>query len=1177
MKKFFSSFFAGIFVLAVLAGAVSCSGLSEKNGSVSFSFSGRALDQLKNSSARALYADGDTQTNIAQQAAGVVTVEGTAYTLYLTAYTDGSYEITLPQVGLVSKGTYRKVNKSLYVTEASYLPLPVTGTEMVTVDNPTEQGPIDVSGTTFTVNSNGNAIYFTSIEGSGSDDGDDDEKGNRYEFTISANGGYSETRTIAVTEKYKTYTVTFNEIPVGTSVYFTADVYEYYTVDGSEKRNHLFTGKSDTITIASGYNTAVLDMEDVSEEHKITYTFEFYFEDPTVASDYTLMDSYTIGPKTVSGRDAYYDELEPYTEGEKTFDGYTYKYFDSNSDQDDDGNLVQTVHLYYTKNVDWQTVGYIKNTQTEVVTLKTYIGGYYIIDSSSGGPRSKGTYNADDFSFTELFVKDNDSEPDKLTTLSSPFTVPITGNEETFEFKSSTSQEFVFAMPNIYESYAYIVNVYCQKADKTGYELKTSETYDEFDTSLIKTLATELAYNGYVLNEEKTDEDPVIDEKNRTITMNMYMDMAEVDPMENVFFPVGYENKNVAAWYVNTQTSGKETVAATVTAFYLFDDYSFVVGEYAVKSEGTGVSTTKKIKGAGTYKLSTTGDYSNNSGTFVESSGTEYSFMILSGNMTVVADDGYILATRMPISSLPVPSEPSETSSAKAVYTVSGTADEYTGDAFVFTAYDDLTYVIQYIPATATTETFITFSKGTYKINEDTRTIWESEYYNFKTAEMVEVTAPKATSIDVSSGSFDFTSGYGVTVHFGVQSVTAIPAFFPTGYKADNVVAWYSCAENDVSASKYKTLAIFLFNDGTFISTKHKISADGTIERVIEQSGSYTLKTAGEYKNNTGTATIGTETTTYTIENGTFTLTGGEDSFTLQSNSDIPDTTDPTTEPITEKTYTFAVRYMYDTIGTGISKQTEAEEITVTYTGDSYVSAQTEWVMKKLAEIKETLSEYYDADNISWTTPTAGDYQVEFWVRLKTVTYTFDLDGGETTTTSTSTVSFKQNEDGTYSMSGKYSVPIAFAEPTKDNYIFAGWKNVTDADATLPETFGLTDATFVAQWNNVATSAITVTLGKFADDTVSETIKLTQEDVTDDEGNVTGVRITATEGFASYVWIVDGEEITGTTGSAVSTSNVCEILVENYSAGTHDLTLTVTVEDDANSPYSVTSTFTITK
>ena len=82
---------------------------------------------------------------------------------------------------------------------------------------------------------------------------------------------------------------------------------------------------------------------------------------------------------------------------------------------------------------------------------------------------------------------------------------------------------------------------------------------------------------------------------------------------------------------------------------------------------------------------------------------------------------------------------------------------------------------------------------------------------------------------------------------------TNADAFFPTGYEGKTVKEWYS--RTKVDANGTKTLAVFLFEDGTFVQTKHKANEQGEVtEKTIEATGSYTLNdgtgtmTSDEYK-----------------------------------------------------------------------------------------------------------------------------------------------------------------------------------------------------------------------------------------------------------------------------------------------------------------------------------------
>ena len=106
---------------------------------------------------------------------------------------------------------------------------------------------------------------------------------------------------------------------------------------------------------------------------------------------------------------------------------------------------------------------------------------------------------------------------------------------------------------------------------------------------------------------------------------------------------------------------------------------------------------------------------------------------------------------------------------------------------------------------------------------------------------------------------FNFSPNTGVAdvdVYFYMErdyQYTNADAFFPTGYEDKTVKAWYSRTEAD--ANRTKTYALFLFEDGAFVQTKHKANERGEVtEKTIEATGSYTLNdgtgtmTSDEYK-----------------------------------------------------------------------------------------------------------------------------------------------------------------------------------------------------------------------------------------------------------------------------------------------------------------------------------------
>lgn len=116
----------------------------------------------------------------------------------------------------------------------------------------------------------------------------------------------------------------------------------------------------------------------------------------------------------------------------------------------------------------------------------------------------------------------------------------------------------------------------------------------------------------------------------------------------------------------------------------------------------------------------------------------------------------------------------------------------------------------------------------------------------------------------------------------------AISAFFPEGYSASNVAAWYLYSEVQQDGTK-RASAVFLFNDNTIVVTNHKIQPDGREYKEINFESTYE-KTSGDYDN--GTAYVPSMGKSVTIENGKMTPMG-EETFTKQSNANIPAASKP--------------------------------------------------------------------------------------------------------------------------------------------------------------------------------------------------------------------------------------------------------------------------------------------
>ncbi|MCM8871678.1 MAG: hypothetical protein NDJ65_00165, partial [Paludibacteraceae bacterium] len=116
----------------------------------------------------------------------------------------------------------------------------------------------------------------------------------------------------------------------------------------------------------------------------------------------------------------------------------------------------------------------------------------------------------------------------------------------------------------------------------------------------------------------------------------------------------------------------------------------------------------------------------------------------------------------------------------------------------------------------------------------------------------------------------------------------AISAFFPEGYSASNVAAWYLYSEVQQDGTK-RASAVFLFNNNTILVTYHKIKSDGREYKEIDFEGTYQI-TNGNYDN--GTAYVPQMGMSVTIQNGKMTPMG-EETFTKQSNANIPAASKP--------------------------------------------------------------------------------------------------------------------------------------------------------------------------------------------------------------------------------------------------------------------------------------------
>ena len=122
-------------------------------------------------------------------------------------------------------------------------------------------------------------------------------------------------------------------------------------------------------------------------------------------------------------------------------------------------------------------------------------------------------------------------------------------------------------------------------------------------------------------------------------------------------------------------------------------------------------------------------------------------------------------------------------------------------------------------------------------------------------------------------------------------------AFFPKDYSSKKVAAWYELTEKKDNG--IKTEAVFLFEDGTFVTTKSRVYTDGRDnERSILAAGTYKMQ-SGDYTNGKAEVVFvgeegNVETMLVEIRDGKMTAMG--EVFTKQDNAKLPKATDPTGE-----------------------------------------------------------------------------------------------------------------------------------------------------------------------------------------------------------------------------------------------------------------------------------------
>lgn len=410
------------------------------------------------------------------------------------------------------------------------------------------------------------------------------------------------------------------------------------------------------------------------------------------------------------------------------------------------------------------------------------------------------------------------------------------------------------------------------------------------------------------------------------------MDDEKESTDNKAFFPNAYSQRTVAAWYSLTE---KEESGTRIEAVFLFDDNSFVTTKSKTYTDGR--SQERKILAEGDYTL--TGDYENGT--------AEVRINGAPDPMTVTIENGKMLAmgetfTKQNNKKVPKASEESEGGqggeggeggggqggqggndhieaffpadfSAKTVsawYSEAGKMQEqgydmkYNASIYFFTdgIFVATAHTVIDGPQGPVTNKVISIS-GEY-------TILKGDFTNgtikLKGSDGKEVT------VELKEGKLTYVEVDGKYTIYVKQDNSKVPqpskpdnngqqggdgsdvsAFFPSSYAGKLLLVWYKYVEVEENSTRVE--AVFLFADGTFVTTKHKVYSkeDGrSPKREIIAEGAYSL-ISGDYQDGVLRAILANgETMDITIENGI--MKAKDENLAMQDATELPEPSDPT-------------------------------------------------------------------------------------------------------------------------------------------------------------------------------------------------------------------------------------------------------------------------------------------
>ena len=393
------------------------------------------------------------------------------------------------------------------------------------------------------------------------------------------------------------------------------------------------------------------------------------------------------------------------------------------------------------------------------------------------------------------------------------------------------------------------------------------------------------------------------------------------------FFPNTYRQRTVAAWYSLTE---KEENGTRIEAVFLFDDNSFVTTKSRTYTDGR--SQERKILAEGDYTL--TGDYENGTAEVKINGAPE--------PMTVTIENGKMLAmgetfTKQNNKKVPKPSEESEGGEGGGGQGGQGGDDDGI-EAFFPTGYSSKNVSAWFSQKGVMSEQGYEFkyNASIYFLNDQTfvataytlvegpqgliptKTISLTGQYSILKGDFtdgdIELKGSdgKVVTVEIRDGKLKYIEVDG-SIGFYIKQDNSkvpqpsdpdnngqqggdggdVPAFFPSSYAGKTLLIWYKYTE--VKDNSTRVEAVFLFADGTFVTTKHKVYSkeDGrSPEREIIAEGAYSL-ISGDYQDGVLRGILANgETMDITIENGI--MKAKDEYFAMQDATELPEPSDPT-------------------------------------------------------------------------------------------------------------------------------------------------------------------------------------------------------------------------------------------------------------------------------------------